>query len=280
VRVLVDNAFDVPGGILEEIAGIPVCVIEFPVEPLFNPDTTRYDEIPGGAQIEPAPQAAGTLGAIVRDGGGNAVGLTCHHVSGDTGTTLWQSTAPPIVVGTEPDRTEALGTVIAFESPQTQTIPVPAGPTLLLGRPVDAATVSLDLAFAHHRTVTTAIADGVGVVDATKPPHVGMFVRKRGSQTGPTGGMVVGIQLHVPWRHGTPPPGHAYAMSRQYELFFNPAGCPDGIFARGGDSGSLVLEATTQTAVGLLWGGVRSGGIRALMCDITEVETRLGISVA
>jgi hypothetical protein len=41
-----------------------------------------------------------------------------------------------------------------------------------------------------------------------------------------------------------------------------------------------VLQDGTQTAVGLLWGGVNTGGIRALMCDITNVEDRLGVSVA
>jgi hypothetical protein len=280
VRLLVADASDVPAGISEEIAGVPVCVVEFPVEPLFVPDTARYQDLLGGTQIQPAPLGSGTLGAIVQDANGGRVGLTCHHVVGDPGTTVWQPVAPLVIAGAgPPDLTDSIGEVIARESPATQTIPVPAGSLLLLGREIDAATVGLDAAVNQGRTISDAIADGFGTVDSTSSPNVGMFVKKRGSQTGPTSGQVVGIQVIVPWLSGQPPPGHAYVMSRQYEIFYNPVGCPDGIFSAGGDSGSLVLEDGTQTAVGLLWGGLPAGGIRAVMCHNTKVEDRLGLSV-
>ncbi|MGW3071610.1 hypothetical protein [Kitasatospora sp. NPDC001132] len=41
-----------------------------------------------------------------------------------------------------------------------------------------------------------------------------------------------------------------------------------------------MLERGSRTAVGLLWAGNRSGGTRALMSDITVVESQLGITVA
>jgi hypothetical protein len=69
-------------------------------------------------------------------------------------------------------------------------------------------------------------------------------------------------------------------MSHQFEIFFNPSECPDGIISRGGDSGSVVLQSGTNDAVGLLWGGIRSGGRRAMMCDITMVEQRLDVTLA
>lgn len=281
VRVLVADASDIPAGIPDQISGVPVCVVEFPVEPLFVPDTTRYSDLPGGAQIQQAPAASGTLGAIAQDANGNPVALTCHHVAGDPGTTVWQPVAPPSIVGSPPDLTDSIGAVINCESPATQTIPVPSGPqVLLLGREIDAATVSVDQALSEGRTISHTIADGFGVVSSTSSPSVGMFVKKRGSQSGPTSGQVVGFPQIVPWQVGAPPPNHAYVMFRQYEIFYNPAGCPDGIFSRGGDSGSLVLQDGTQTAVGLLWGGNASGGTRAMMCDITSVEGRLGVRVA
>lgn len=284
VRVLIADATDVPAGIPDEIAGVPVCIVEFPVDPLFAPDTTRYDDLAGGAQIQQAPLASGTLGAIAHDANGHLVGLTCHHVAGDPGTTMWQPTAEPTPVGgPPPDLTDSLGEVIAAESPETQTIPVPAGPLLLLGREIDAATFSLDKAVdptIGARTISHSIADNFGVINSTTSPDVEMFVRKRGSQSGPTSGQVVGIVLAVRWNYGQPPPDHAYYMAHQYEIFYNPAGCPDGIFSTGGDSGSVVLTADSQTAVGLLWGGISTGGIRAVMCDITKVEERLAISMA
>lgn len=279
VRLLVADARDVPIGVPESISGVPVCVIEFPVEPLFNPDTTTYQQLPGGAQIQPAPLASGTLGAIARTTTGDMVGLTCHHSVGDPGTTVWQPVAPGAIAGNPPDLTDSIGQVIACQSPATQTIPVPNGPLLVLGSEIDAATVSLDTAVAQGRTITNAIADGFGVIAATAPPYVGMFVRKRGSQTGPTTGLITGFYPYQPWSIGQPPPGHSYMMIGQYEITFNPLGCPDGIFSKGGDSGAVILQDRTQTAVGLLWGGVQTGGIRAMMCDITTVESRLGISL-
>ena len=182
--------------------------------------------------------------------------------------------------GASPDLSDAIGQTIAVESPATQTIPVPTAEGLLLGRPIDAATVSLDEAVNQGRSLSGAILDNFGVVDATTPPNVGMFVTKRGSQSGPTSGIVLGIHPIVPWNVDflPPPPGHLYKMTQQYEISFT-AG-PDGIFSRGGDSGSLVLQADTHTAVGLLWGGIRQGGLRAMMCDITIVEQRLGVTVA
>lgn len=108
-----------------------------------------------------------------------------------------------------------------------------------------------------------------------------MFVKKRGSQTGLTRGQIVGVALVSKWNVGQPPPGHAYRMTNQYEIMVNFAQQPDRIFSRGGDSGSLVLvDDDSQTAVGLLWGGNPAGGALAVMCDITIVEDRLGVSVA
>src|SRR5947209_18325111 len=58
VRVLVADVNQVPDGIPTEIAGLTVCVVECPVEPLLvAPDTARYSELKGGCQIQRAPGA-------------------------------------------------------------------------------------------------------------------------------------------------------------------------------------------------------------------------------
>ncbi|MGW7200837.1 hypothetical protein [Streptomyces chryseus] len=280
VRVYVDDATDVPE-LPSQIADLPVYVVEFPIEPLFTPDTSRHDPLMGGAQIEQAPMAAGTLGAVVlRNDDNTLAGLTCHHVSGDTGFRVFQPTAPPMPIGSTPDLTDSLGQVSAFDSPVTQTIPTPAGGRLWLGRQVDSAIVALDEAAQQGRTFSNEITDGFGPVAQTLAPALKMFVRKRGSQTGPTGGLIVGMAPAVWWRSGSPPVGHLYVMANQYEIFFNPVDCPDGIFSRGGDSGSVVQQAGTHNAVGLLWGGVPHGGRRAVMSDITIVEQRLNVTLA
>src|SRR5215470_89067 len=84
VWILVADLNDPPQGLPESVADLPVCLVEFPVEPLFAPDIQRYDPLLGGAQIEQAPRAGGTLGAVALDNAGNLVGLSCHHVTGDT----------------------------------------------------------------------------------------------------------------------------------------------------------------------------------------------------
>jgi hypothetical protein len=279
VRIYVDDATNLPE-LPEQMADLPVCIVEFAIQPLFTPDTSRYDQLVGGVQIGQAPLAAGTLGAVVlRNEDNTLAGLTCHHVSGDPGTRVFQPTAKPIPVGSTPDLTDSLGLVTAFDSPVAQTIPSPAGGTLWLGRQIDAATIALDEATQQGRTFSNEIADGFGSVDSTVAPAVTMFVRKRGSQTGPTGGQIIAIALAVWWRSGTPPDGHQYAMTRQFEIFFDPADCPDAIFSRGGDSGAVVFQTGTRNAVGLLWGGITEGGRRGMMSDITLVEQRLGVTL-
>ncbi|GAA2776636.1 hypothetical protein GCM10010521_64170 [Streptomyces rameus] len=282
VRVYVDDAGDVPE-LPTQLADLPVCIVEFPIEPLFTADDVPHDTLMGGVQIQQAPQSSGTLGAVVmRNGDNTLVGLTCQHVSGDTGVRVFQPTAPPMPIGSTPDLSASLGKVVDFDSPVKQTIPTPAGATLWLGREVDAAIFDLDEAVAQKggaREFSNEIADGFGAVAQTLTPTVRMFVRKRGSQTGPTGGLIVGMALAVPWSGFTPPVGHEYAMTNQFEIFYTPSECPDGIIARGGDSGSVVLQSGTHNAVGLLWGGAQAGGRRALMSDITTVEQRLDVTL-
>ncbi|MET7649267.1 hypothetical protein ABZS83_37760 [Streptomyces sp. NPDC005426] len=282
VRVYVDDATDVPE-LPTQLADLPVCIVEFPVEPLFTPDNGPHDTLMGGIQIEQAPQNSGTLGAVVmRNDDNTLVGLTCHHVAGDTGLRVFQPTAPPSPIGSTPDLSASLGKVVDFDSPMLQTIPTPAGATLWLGRQMDAAIFDLDEAVTQGgdvREFSNEMADGFGAVAQTLAPTVGMFVRKRGSQSGPTGGLIVGVALAVPWSWGSPPSGHQYAMVNQFDIFYLPPDCPDGIIARGGDSGSVVLQSGTNNAVGLLWAGVREGGRRALMSDITMVEQRLNVTL-
>jgi hypothetical protein len=42
VRVLVDDASQIPPGIPEAVGGVDVCIIEARIEPCAAPDTSRY----------------------------------------------------------------------------------------------------------------------------------------------------------------------------------------------------------------------------------------------
>jgi hypothetical protein len=91
VRILVDDASEVPEEVPTEIAGVDVCIIQGRYEPFVSPDTKRYRDLHGGIHItNPGLSDAGTLGAIVQDtsatGDGRMLGLSCFHVVGDSGT--------------------------------------------------------------------------------------------------------------------------------------------------------------------------------------------------
>ncbi|MFC8109477.1 hypothetical protein ACFUN5_13310 [Streptomyces sp. NPDC057305] len=62
---------------------------------------------------------------VLRNDDNSLAALTCHHVAGDTGSRVFQPTAPPMPIGSTPDLTDSLGHVITFDSPMTQAIPTP-----------------------------------------------------------------------------------------------------------------------------------------------------------
>ncbi len=281
VRIYVEDAANLPEGLPEEIAGVGVCIIERQFDPCGFPDQSRYDDLMGGVRIAQPLRGAGTLGALVEDvTTGETLGLSCQHVVGDPGQDfVYQPTEPPMLPPiSEADR---IGEVVRSDAPHTP--PLPFSP-ILVGM-VDAAVVSLGAATgpasAPPRTLSRAIADqGPG-----QPPLVTAVtgrsvvtpgvtrLRKRGFVTGVTHGLALARYFTLPWSPGGP---NAWLME-QTEIL------GDGPFVTDGDSGSLVLEEDSSTAVGLLWGKQRAGLVApdriGVMCEIQNVESALGISV-
>lgn len=290
VRILVEDANQVPDGLPDEIAGVAICIIERQYEPLSFPDASRYPQLRGGIRIEKPTKGFGTMGALVEDTTtGEILGLSNFHVVGppDDGfpDQIWQPEAPPgalIVGGSPPSKNDFVGKVVRADFPNIA--PLPFSPIRV--STTDSAVFTTDGAAAQGRTVSRAIADqGLGqpdlisAVTATADPTVFQSVRKRGFVTGPTGGgvqpQVVGVLTTVNWRPGGP---NAFLVD-QVEIF---AG--GGSFAQPGDSGSLVLDATEPTALGLLWGATTGGafapgGKFGTMSLIRNVELQLGVSM-
>lgn len=282
VRIFVEDATNVPPGLPDEIGGIGVCIIERQIEPCGFPDTARYDDLMGGVRVSQPLRGAGTLGALVEDvNTGETLGLSCYHVIGDPGQdSVYQPSEPPLVVGVPPSAADKIGVVVRAEFPQTP--PLPLSPVRV--SMIDAAVTSLDAATAAtaipSRTLSRSIADqGPGLpplvpgVTATSVPVTGQTrVRKRGFVTGPTAGLVLSRNLTVRWKPG----GTNTWLMEQTEIL------GDGIFCDEGDSGSLVLEETSPTAVGLLWGrnqgDLAPAGKIGVICDIGNVESMLGVS--
>ncbi|MEU2060354.1 hypothetical protein [Streptomyces sp. NPDC013455] len=294
VRVQVDHPRHITEEIPDEIGGLPVSVIVREIQPCVAPDTLRYGDLPGGVMVRNPLVAEGTMGAVVEDAHtAELFGLTCYHVAGgpenDFPHTVWQPVNPPLVVGSTVPRTDHLGRVDRVDVPRTPPLP---GSPVLVGL-VDAAVFRLDDATSNGRTLSRRIvgrtpggADLIAKVTATARSSVTQPVRKRGSQTLLTFGRVIANFWTVQWSAGA---SNTWLIDQAEILADDPRPAedinPDGIFARPGDSGSLVLDATQPTAVGLLWGANKAGefgsveGRIGMMSEIVNVEAQLGVTV-
>ncbi|MEU0254152.1 hypothetical protein ABZ299_16950 [Streptomyces sp. NPDC006184] len=285
VRILVEDASQVPDGVPQDVAGVPVCVIERVYDPLGSlpPDLDPYPELRGGIRIE-SPQKAGTMGALVEDATtGEVLGLSNFHVTGPVGNPIWQPASPSLVHEVPPAKDDLVGSVATVDFPNT--FPLPSSPIVV--STTDSAVFRTDGAAAQHRGVSQAIADDMGLgfpdlipaVTATADPQVFRTVRKRGFETRLTKGSVSGAQVVGKWLTERWSPGgpNAYLIE-QVEIY----GGGD-VFGDPGDSGSLVLDGASPTAVGLLWGGSKAGqfvrgGHFCSMSLISNVEAHLGFS--
>ena len=201
VRILVEDATDVPAGLPDEIGGVAVCIIERQAQPCGLPHISRYDDLMGGIRVSQPVRARGTLGALVEDAStGETLGLSCYHVAGGPGEdSVYQPQEPNLIAGVPASTADKIGNVVRAEFPQTP--PLPSSPVLV--SMVDAAVMSLAAATTARRTLSRSIADqGFGLpplvtaVTATSAPIAGLSrVRKRGFVTGTTAGLVIGRYL-------------------------------------------------------------------------------------
>ncbi|GAB2975035.1 hypothetical protein [Saccharothrix stipae] len=290
VRILVEDLDDLPAGLPDALAGVDVCLVQRSYEPLAGSDLKRYPDLHGGIHItNPNHSDHGTLGAIVQDtsaiASGQLLGLSCFHVVGDRGAvfpfTVWQPNSPPPFPPPVP-RDDNIGRVMKAAFPN---IALTSGPDPIRVGGFDAAVFDLDEAFTHHRTASRHImgqdaqqpnlADAITATDRAIRPEI--EVSKRGAMTRVTHGKVVSPRLSMPWRT---PFGPNRFMIASIELRVDRArNGGDLVFARPGDSGSVVvLGNDPTTAVGLLWGGDDTGSWAA-MTDIQLLEAELEISL-
>ncbi len=282
VRIHIADGVEVPAELPAEIAGVAVSIIPGSITPCAGPDTGQHPELGGGIQITKPSKGHGTMGAIVKDATSHALfGLSCFHVVGGTADvfpdTIWQPTHPPMVVGVPVVADNNIGHVIRVEFPQT---PTPTIVPMVVGA-ADAAVFTLDEAMAHGRTLSAKVVSDSGTppnlvdrVTATARFRPGQPVRKRGFQTRLTRGIIVGDFTTVQWTAG---PSNTFLLHQQEVA--GSSSNPGGIFCVVGDSGSLVLDDATPTAVGLLW-GEKLGGQRGIMSTAENVELMLGIRFA
>jgi hypothetical protein len=255
-------------------------------------DEVRYPQLKGGIKIShPSQRGPGTLGAIVQDNAtGELLGLSAQHVVGDRGGSLpqvvWQPVEPPgvhIQGGGPVSPDDAVGAVVNAEFPR----PVP-GVVGSLVSDVDAAVFKLDAApSAQRRTGSPAVvgraslgANLVESVTAIAEPFPGTIVRKRGFVTGLTQAIVLSNHAWASWT-----PGGRNALLAEQAFVVGAADNPGDKFCDDGDSGSLVLDSQSPTALGLLWGmeiSKKTGrrGKWAYFSKMRTIEARLGVTTA
>lgn len=228
--------------------------------------TDRIRPAPGGVSIGHYKISAGTLGCIVRDRTtGTRLILSNNHVLANTndalagdpilqpgpvdGGVLGQDAIArlerffPIQFGTEPPTCSSAEAFITLANWLLNRIG--SRHRLLSYRVNPQATNLVDAAVASPLDDSQVLDEilEIGVPSGTLPASLGMQVRKSGRTTGLTTGEVLVLDATVQVSYGA---GRTANFDSQII---------SGPMSQGGDSGSLVLDANSQAAVGLLFAG-------------------------
>ena len=232
----------------EEVGGFPVDVIEGTYGPSAPPialDHSREDVVEavnrrravspliGGVSCGNARVTAGTIGAIVFDI------ETCkpmilsnwHVLAGSSSAVAGEAITQPgrLDGGTA---TDGVATLTRME----------------LGPRMDAAVATLDGGRPHTRDIL-----GIGTVTGTEDAVLGMNVVKSGRTTGLTEGVVDGVAMSTRIDYGDP---GVVRFNDQIRIVPRPPWPQvDVEISRGGDSGSVWLNESTNKAVGLHFAG-------------------------
>jgi hypothetical protein len=107
----------------------------------------------------------------------------------------------------------------------------------------------------------------IGIITGTKPPSLGMSVRKYGRTTGFTTGQITLINATIDVGYNT-------QKGKQTARFTGQV-MTTGM-SQGGDSGSLIVDGGSQNAVGLLFAG---SGQATIFTPIERVLAKLGVQL-
>lgn len=254
------------------VEGVATDVIEVgELRPLQSP-TDRWRPAPGGVSVGHPSITAGTLATVVRDrGSGRRLILSNNHVLADSnrGAPGDQILQPGAADGGRAGRDEIARlerfVPISF-SLDTATCPVAQGVAGIasgIGRAIGskhqlvAIQVDENASNEVDAAVATPLADDVvsdeihevGVVLGlgTRDPELGLPVLKSGRSTGRTAGEITVLSATVYVNYGTSPLEDRIARYEN-QIVTSEMSAP-------GDSGSLLVDAGSHHAVGLLFAG-------------------------
>jgi hypothetical protein len=272
-----------------QVEGVATDVIESGPIYAQQSNTDKFRPAPGGVSIGHHQITAGTLGVVVRDSStGERLILSNNHVLANTNDA---SPGDPIIQpgaadgGTVQD--DQIGTLLRFQPIFFDQTPAPPGCNLAvtyaaLGNFIARALGSehrvnayqpqqesnlVDAAVArplNDRDVMDEILE-IGAVSGTVEAVPGMPVRKSGRTTALTNGEVLSVATTVTVGYGA---GKSAVFEDQLVA---------GAMSQPGDSGSLVLDAGSQRAVGLLFAGSDQ---TTIFSPIDTVQDLLGVTVS
>lgn len=249
------------------VPGIPArlngVATETVVTGMFVAQCTRTSHcdspVPIGVSTGHTSITAGTYGARVKDGSGNFFALSNNHVfANSNNASIGDNILQPGPYDGGTVSNDLFGTLYDFE-------PIK----------FDGSNNIMDAAIMQptSRTLSGAtLPEGYGsptsnVTAAT----VGLAVKKYGRTTGLTNGSVAEVNVTV---------NVCYAVRgifcTQSARFVNQFTVSPGSFSAGGDSGSLIVTATGNNPVGLLFAGSSS---RTIASPIGPVLTRFGVTI-
>jgi hypothetical protein len=249
----------------ESVTGIPANLQGIPVETvvtgiIWAQDTTaKYRPAPIGVSVGHPNITAGTLGARVVDGQGNAYILSNNHVlANSNNANIGDNILQPGAYDGGSNPGDAIGTLFDFE------------PIVFGGSPnyMDAAIASVPSADLLSYTLSGGYGSPSSqIVNA----GVGQSVQKCGRTTECTTGTVEEVNVTVSVCFA------GFIVCTRSATFVNQFTITPGTFSAGGDSGSLIVTNNAQkNPVGLLFAG---SSTRTIANPIGVVLNRFNVTI-
>lgn len=250
----------------KQVSGVPTDVVQVGILRAQQAPTDRWRPAPGGVSIGHYKVTAGTFGCVVRDRtAGERLILSNNHVLANSNdAAVGDAILQPGAADGGQTSSDVIGHLERFWPIQFSQQPGTCGVAdtyALVGNAL------ARLLGSHHRVVAfevnaeaTNLVDaavarpvaesdildeilGIGVITGTLPVALGMDVRKSGRTTGFTTGTITVVNTTVDISYGIG------RTARFEDQILSTA------MSQGGDSGSLLVAADSQDAVGLLFAG-------------------------
>lgn len=244
-------------------------------------NTGRYRPAPGGVSIGHYAITAGTLGVVVRDrNSGQRLILSNNHVLANSNDAeIGDAIIQP---GSADGGQTAVDTIALLERFEPIRFTTEPGTCSIASLYADIGNLIAGLLGSSHRldvikqqqttnridaALARPVTDGdvldeileIGTVSGVAAPTLGMPVRKSGRTTGFTIGQINVFDATVDVSYGV---GRTARFEGQLVA---------GAMSQGGDSGSLVVDANSDRAVGLLFAGSNASTIFSPIQDVLDI---------